>query len=331
MEQALSHRPVREMIAEAPDAGCFPRRITIEISAACNLSCVMCPRRYASTPGGFMSRTLFEKILGEIASHEVEAIVPFFRGEPLLHPEFTEWMALIREKTSARIQLATNGLLLSPSLSRSLLDLGLDFISFSLDALRKETYEKIRLGGDFETAMENAHTFLKMRKARKNCGTVVQVSATETSLNAQEIHEFIRYWRPLVDRVRIYPRHSENGRFGSLAHPEPCRSGASREPCRKPFTELVIYANGHVALCNHDWDRDALDQIGSIADATIAKIWNNPMYKEIRRIHLNRRWQELQPCRHCDHWQGWGQDQLPAGLLVETLESKEKQGILLGT
>jgi MoaA/NifB/PqqE/SkfB family radical SAM enzyme len=84
-------------------------------------------------------------------------------------------MTLLRRRTRARIQLATNALLLTPDLSRALLELGIDFISFSLDALRRETYEKIRVGGSFDRAMENVHAFLGLRKHRIPCVTVVQV------------------------------------------------------------------------------------------------------------------------------------------------------------
>jgi hypothetical protein len=50
----------------------------------------MCPRKYASPPAGFMGRDLFERNVDELSGHEVEGVVPFFRGEPLLQPHFQE-------------------------------------------------------------------------------------------------------------------------------------------------------------------------------------------------------------------------------------------------
>ncbi|MBN1103518.1 MAG: radical SAM protein [Deltaproteobacteria bacterium] len=297
--QPLDH-PMDEGLIPDP----FPRRITLELSASCNLSCVMCPRRYGSLSAGLMEWSLFERIVEELSVHPVEAVVPFFRGESLLHPNFMEMITLLRQKNRADIQLATNALLLTPSLAEALLELGINFISFSLDALSRETYETIRRGGDFHRAMENVHTFLRLRKHMRHCPTTVQVSATEGPHNAHEIPAFVRYWKQRVDRVRIYPCHSEEGRYGRLSRPELRRPAALREPCRKPFMDLVIYADGRVALCNHDWDRKGDDAIGSVQEKPIQEIWKSPAYRDIRNKHLDRRWNDLEPCRHCDHWQG---------------------------
>ena len=307
------HSPVERETAPAP----FPLRITIELSAACNLSCIMCPRKYAALSGGFMERGLFEKIVDELSAHEVEAVVPFFRGEALLHPDFLGMITLLRKRTPARIQLATNALLLTPALSKALLDIGIDFISFSLDAVRRETYEKIRVGGDFDRAMENVHTFLAMRKHTVPCRTVVQVSATESLQNEKELLEFIRFWTGRVDRVRIYPRHSEKGRYGRLAQAAQRRPEGSRGPCRKPFSEFVIYADGQAALCNHDWDRKRTDPLGSIRDQGIEAIWNGDNYAKIRQNHVAHKWQALSPCGLCDHWQAWEEGEFHIGTLVE--------------
>jgi MoaA/NifB/PqqE/SkfB family radical SAM enzyme len=309
-------RPAAERLTPSP----FPRRITIELSSACNLSCIMCPRKYASPSAGLMGRDLFERIVEELNGHPLEAVVPFFRGETLLHPDFLEMMTFLRRKTEARIQLATNALLLTADLGKALLELGIDFISFSLDAVRRETYEKIRLGSDFERVMENVHTFLRLREDCAPGGTVVQVSATEGPYNEEEIPDFIRYWKGRVDRVRIYARHSDGGRYGRLAHQGHRRPEASRGPCRKPFTDLVIYADGYAALCNHDWDRKRDDSLGSMESQSIGELWNGNRYGNVRKSHLAHEWQALNPCGHCDHWQAREQDDSPVGDLVEGVD-----------
>lgn len=298
-------------------APAFPKRITIEISSLCNLACVMCPRKFVSGKAGIMDEGLFRKIIEEIQEENVDAVVPFFRGESLLHPGFTDLLVLLREKCKARIQLATNGLLLNERMIRDLLlEIQIDFISFSLDALTEKTYRKIRIGGDYDRVMENVHGFLRKRADLPSCRTVVQVSATENSTNREEIPAFIEYWKERVDRVRIYPRHSDGGKFGSLATPESRRPDTSRGPCAKPFTDFVIYADGHVALCNHDWNRGGRERIGSVREKSLGEIWNGLTYMSIRNRHLNREWDEIKPCAHCDHWQA-GEGESSIGFLVE--------------
>lgn len=265
-----------------------------------------------------MSERLFEKIVREVEVSGTEAVVPFFRGEPLLHPAFPDMMRLLREKTAAKIQLATNALLLSRSIATALLELRIDFISFSLDALNEWTYKKVRPGGDFHRVLENVHGFLRMREEQSDPSTIVQVSATEGPHNEAEMESFITYWKDKVDRVRIYPQHSDKGEFGRLEQLRYRRPEASRTPCRKPFTDIVIYSDGDAALCNHDWDRKAKDAIGSVSEHSIQEIWENPAYTKIRNQHLNGLWNEVNPCGHCDHWQGGDDSGSSIGLLVQS-------------
>lgn len=296
----------------------FPRRITIELSSRCNLSCVMCPRQYVSSKNGFMDETLFGKIVEEIDPENVEAVVPFFRGESLLHPRFMELLRLLRGHCRANIQLATNGLLLNEQMIRDLLfKIRIDLISFSLDAINEETYQKIRLGGSLERATENALRFLQLRDDSASRDTIVQVSLTENVLNLEEISSFITYWRDRADRVRIYPTHSEGGNFGALASPGFRRPSSQRSYCMKPHTDMVIYHDGRVALCNHDWDRPRSESLGSVREKTIREIWRDLPYRRVREKQYQSAWDELEPCRHCDHWQPHGNGHSPIGLLVE--------------
>ncbi len=69
----------------------YPHRIVIELTPQCNLSCSMCPRNYVQTNDGYMSKDLWQRLIDDIAKTEPDAIVlPFWRGESLLHPHFIE-------------------------------------------------------------------------------------------------------------------------------------------------------------------------------------------------------------------------------------------------
>lgn len=295
----------------------FPERLTIEMSSRCNLSCLTCPREYVSGETGFMEEKLFEKIVQELQGEEVESVAPFFRGEPLLHPRFMELMRLLRRCCSTKIQLATNGLLLSEEIIHELLfNIRIDFISFGLDAFHEETYRKIRLGGSLEKARENVLRYLKLRDDSGARGTIVQVSLTESLFNLEEIHSFLGYWRGRADRVRIYPSHSEGGSFGALSSPGFQRLPSERTPCMKPFRDMVIYHDGRVALCNHDWDRPQSASLGSVREKSIREIWKDLPYRRLREKQAQGAWDGLEPCGHCDHWEGEGDGESCIGLLV---------------
>ena len=293
----------------------FPKRITLELTNHCNFNCVFCPRRFMEKATGFMDVDLACKIMKEIQQwsqrYEPIAVVPFFRGESLTHPQWDVLLAALHKFGLGPVQLATNASLLTEDRAHRLLEIGVDTLSFSMDTLDPETYRSLR-GSDYKTSLDNVLRFLEMRAEHSGTGgcRVVQVSAVQTEKNLTEMDAFINFWRDKADRVRIYPEHSADGNPGSL--PEKNANGP-RKPCHKVTEDMVIYWNGEVALCNHDWTRIVTGQhIGSVRDAEIAKVWQSPAYEAIRHAHKTGNLTGMAPCEYCAHWR----DQ-PMGLVVE--------------
>lgn len=282
----------------------FPRRVTIELTNRCNLSCPMCPREIVKVEEdfseGFMTVALFRKIADEIAEHPGVAMIPFFRGESLLHPNATEMLRYATSRGVAPVQLTTNATVLTERIARELLDLGLDFISFSLDAVTKRAYEAVRVGAHYERVMANIERFLALRAAHPGPKPEVQVSMVEGMDTESSEQAFVERWLPHVDRVRVYTRHSTDGHFGSLPGAGAGADDGERRPCLKLLTDLVVYWDGTVALCNHDWDRK--EPMGDVRRATIAEVWRGPAYEALRRQHLEDRYMPGSVCATCAHW-----------------------------
>ena len=165
----------------------------------------------------------------------------------------------------------------------------------SLDALSRGVYEAQRTGARYDQVMANVAAFLVARKRAGGLLPEVQVSAVETATTRGEIPAFMDYWSRHVDRVRIYPEHSQGGVFGAL--PEAL---GPRKPCGKPLTDLVIYCDGGVALCNQDWERK--EPLGNVRTQSIAEVWRSAAYDRIRRLHREGRAEEDPTCRGCGHW-----------------------------
>ncbi len=278
----------------------FPARLTVELSNNCNLRCTMCPRQLIGKMSGLMEVDLFNKIISEVRNHLPVTLVPFFRGESMLHPRFLEMIKMAKEAGLSPIQLTTNATLLDEEISEALIAIELDFISFSLDVLGKESYEAIRIGGDYEQVKANIEKFLEIRANKCTSKPEVQISAVETESNKDKMVEFLDYWSEKVDRVRIYPEHSTNGNFGSLKDKYSFPQFERRLPCKKVFSEMVIYWNGDIAVCNHDWDRK--EYIGNVREETIKEIWNGMKYNDIRQRHIAGDLGNDPTCGGCDHW-----------------------------
>jgi len=299
----------------------YPRRITVELTNRCNLNCQMCPRRHMKAAQGFMPYKLFTKIMDEMAEFGDVTLVPFFRGESLLHPHCIEMLAYAKRKNIGTVQFTTNATLLNEDVSLALIDLGLDFISFSVDSIDPETYESIRRGANLKKVLKNIETFCALKKKKNAAKPEIQVSVVRTDNTRDKIEDFVEFWRNRVDRVRVYEEHSQDGNFGSL---DQGKRLAGRMPCLKPFTDMVVYWDGSVALCNHDWDRT--DQIGDVNQSTISEIWLSETYEKIRSAHKGRgQLEDL--CQNCDHWQAHSYSPTQIGDLYVRHSPSQRQAL----
>ncbi|MHA1543146.1 MAG: radical SAM protein, partial [Candidatus Hodarchaeales archaeon] len=153
----------------------FPVRLWIESTNICNLNCPLCPNdSIVAEKKGFMDLDLFKRLVDEI-SNFAQDIYLHHRGEPLLHPDLFEMIKYTKQK-GLQTKLHTNATQLNEEKSIKLLESGLDFISFSFDGYTKETYEKMRIGANFEQTLGNILLFLQLKKkfGKKKPYTVIQ-------------------------------------------------------------------------------------------------------------------------------------------------------------
>lgn len=267
----------------------FPKRIEIELSASCNLACTYCPRHYVGGLNGFMDLTLFKRLIDEAAKHPETILVLHRRGESLLHPEFKRMMAYIRGKFNT-VQLATNGTLLNKDNANAIIG-AVTFLSFSIDTPRM--FNQTRVPANYDSVKANILQFLEIN-AIKGYPVQTQVSMVKTDKTTPEaVRAFEQEWIGRVNRVRVYERHSEDGNFGSLK-----AKRTQRKPCTMPFYEMLIFYDGKIGRCNHDWNGTPLD---SIVDVRIEDMWHSDRYNQFRNEHETMKIKDP-VCISCDSW-----------------------------
>ena len=272
-----------------PEAPAFPKRVELELVSDCNLRCTYCPRRHLDELNGYMDFDLFAKIVDEIQGHPETILTLHRRGESLLHPRLKDMLALVAGRFP-QIQMATNGTLLKEELIEPIRN-ALTFLSFSLDI--PERFARTRVGANYDKVVANIERFLTANKGRVQ----TQASMVDTGdLSETQLQEFIDIWKGKVDRVRIYQAHSMDGRFGSLSAPR-----TARKPCIMPFYEMLIYENGLVARCNHDWNGDKIAPMGDANFSKLAEIWRNEAYTILRGQHASLTLTDP-VCADCDSW-----------------------------
>lgn len=115
--------------------GCFAvslfKKIYIEVTNCCNLACSFCHR--TGRAKAFMSPVVFAEILERLKGY-TEFISLHVLGEPLLHPDFTQLLA-ISHHFGFQVNLTTNGTLLARHRTSLLAAPALRQISISLHGL----------------------------------------------------------------------------------------------------------------------------------------------------------------------------------------------------
>lgn len=130
-------------------------KIYIEPTSQCNLSCRTCIRNAWDEPLGQMSDATFERLMNSIRALEYPPAI-FFGGfgEPLSHPQIVEMVAGAK-KLSNKVELITNGMLLTEECSRALIQAGLSTLWVSVDGASPESYADIRISAALPDIFKN--------------------------------------------------------------------------------------------------------------------------------------------------------------------------------
>lgn len=248
----------------------FPNRVTLEFTNNCLERCPECPRHKTDMQIGYMNRNLFYKIIKELPGNTT--VVPFFRGESTLHPEFCEFMRALN--VFKNVQFASNGKHLSKDMQMEILDC-CTFFSLSLHT--------------FMLPEECDHTNFLYYLGKKKVTT--QVSIVDCNLPKYRSEGFIKQWLKHVDVVRVYREHSLLS-LGDIENVVP-----PTEPCGKVFSDMIVYWDGKVGLCNHDWNNQTLH--GDLNRQSIEDVWNGKEYKVVRASHLAGQRRSVPTCRDC--------------------------------
>lgn len=281
----------------------FPKYFTIETCNNCNAQCIMCAKGKKGTDGlQIMTDEVFDKILKELCDYSqwIEMICLNSDGEPLLDGKIASRIKKMKDIGIKHIQISTNAQLLSQEKIQELLKSGLDDIRVSIDGYKKDTYEKIRRGLNYNVVMENVLNLIKMRND-SNTNIEIRIRMVELEENEEERDVWMKYWKSQVketDRVQLMPMHTWSGK---IAEEEKERIDFySDKPCVSVFSSLVINYDGIVQLCDSDIEQQEV--MGDIKETSIKEIWQGDKFERIRNWHANANRNCIEICRGCDHW-----------------------------
>jgi len=264
--------------------------ISIEPSNICNARCIMCPYQKMTRKKEIMPMDLFKKIVDNCVSYEVRNFNLNFYNEPFLDPFIFERIKYLKSK-NARVQLFSNGSVINVE---KILESGLDEIIFSIDGIKKETYELIRKGLNFEKVVNNVLFLIKRREELGLKKPKIKLNFVKQKINEGELKEFRSFWIDKVDKIYV---SSDDGRNENFEFFEKDKGSLASFPCARLWHELLVMSNGKVPLCCVDYDGKII--LGDFNTQSLEEIWNNESFKKIRQLHLDFKADEISLCKKC--------------------------------
>ena len=267
----------------------LPEIYQIEATNACQLKCKMCARELMKREEGYLNPALVEEMAerGDFANSYYVELQMY--GEPLLHPDLSKIIEILKEKTDVKVGFSTNGLLLK---KKAVDLLNCDFVTISLDADNPKTYSLIR-GGDYDKLTSSLDYFLKIVER-----PVVDIQLIDLPQNKDQLYTIQEKYKDIPKViVRSVPDCNVNLFAQTNAYPN------THELCLNPWLSVSIFWDGTVMPCcfayDMYWDDAKKEEFvyGNLYTEPLSKIWQSELVKEFRKLHLKN--QLLERCRHC--------------------------------
>jgi radical SAM protein with 4Fe4S-binding SPASM domain len=169
------------------------KQINIPVTDRCNLKCTMCPRQNTE---GIVEADIEADVLGPLldSCSEVVCVLLQGLGEPLLYPDLEHLVGEVGKRLpdGGEVGLTTNATILTVERAAGLMDAGIDFIYFSVDAASPRTYKKIRVGADLDRVRANIEGCAAYRSKRNLNKTRFMMNCVVMENNYRELPDYVR-------------------------------------------------------------------------------------------------------------------------------------------
>jgi MoaA/NifB/PqqE/SkfB family radical SAM enzyme len=182
-----------------------PEHLSLNYDNTCNLSCKSCRERVRMLDPVKIQRLIHfqDALLDSSLFKEVRRVVVTGAGEPFASKVFMDFFRKLDENKypQLKITLRTNGILLLPGIWEEIKNAhyDIDTILVSIDAATKETYQKLRNGGNFDRLLKNLEFLARLKQTMK---LKVGFNFVIQEANYEEMPAFVEMaWRFDCDEV----------------------------------------------------------------------------------------------------------------------------------
>lgn len=300
-----------------------PFAIGITPSDICNFKCNYCNQ---STKAGIKDAQILEWDDFITITHQIEDLLSssvddlkiirlIGNGEPLINKKLPDMIAYLSDKQYApRIEVTTNGSLLTPEYSDALISAGLTRLLVSVQGTTVEKYRKVcGFSIDIDKFIDQISYFYHHKK---QCA--LYVKTVDIALdNDDDKKKFFDTYTKISDTTCVehiidvcsdvdYSTISSNdvkhvSRYGGAFRKKIC--------CDTLFMYLNIHSNGDADCCGCKYPPL---YIGNIYQTPIRDLWNGKVHRSIMLKHAQGKRNDIACCRDCciDGYSSFPEDNL---------------------
>ncbi len=292
----------------------MPIHMQLEVTTACNLRCPVCPtgRNLLKRQVTHMDLDLYSRVMKDAGPY-LQCAFLWGWGEPLLNPEFPEFVRIARSYGVLPV-LSTNG----QNLDREEVREGLmrhppEHLIVAIDGLTDETNSVYRVGAKLAPVLEGVR---RLAEAKRKTGQRLPILNMRYIVMKQNQHE--------LPQVKAFAR--ENGfdtlalrslsiiddqegphqgllpdveTFRAYTYDGPNIARRSDYVCQHAFNLPAVFADGTVTACDQDFNGTmAYGRVGT--DGTFRDIWFSQRAARVRKTVRNDL-TAYSTCRSCPY------------------------------
>lgn len=297
----------------------YPKFFEIEITTRCDLKCVMCEHTYWEEKPRDLTLQQFKHIVDQFP--DLKWLGTTGIGSSFLNKDYLAMLDYVKKKR-VYVELFDPCHRLSADLAQRIVAGGLiDRLYISMDGASRDTYEKIRVGADFDIVKENIKNVVKIKRECKTMFPEISFHYIISKDNYREVPQMIELVHELTgrdnigvmfshllhpfneikDKVFILPREikEETIRFSKKYGVRAIWGKNAREK-RQPIEKCTewmmpfIFADGSVIPCCAGNEANGREfqvkhRLGNVFEEPFVKIWENIKYRNLRdSIHRGK-------------------------------------------
>ena len=291
-----------------------PLSMYVEPTRLCNFKCFYCMHGTRGVKGGQLEKTefaiknmemdLYEKLVREIMDFPTRPKRVCFSGlgEPLMNKRLPEMIKMLRDAGfDGRIDVISNGSLLTPELSDALVEAGISRIQISIQGLTKEKYKEISgIDIEMQQLVDNVKYFYEHKGA-----ATIYVKIIDSILQGEEDRKkFFEMFQEICDVIfveHLVVMQQQMGDHGGIVDSTMNLMGEfveRRKVCAVMFYFLQVNVDGETFPCSTPGLPNSFS-MGNVYRNTLKEIWDAKKRNDLIRRNLIAGYATIPACSQC--------------------------------